>query len=107
MVRHAREEHEGGKPMLSLSQEALAEMVGLTRKTVNGYFADFEREGLIRRTYASSIPTGSGGLPKAEKVCVLSARFQMPAPEKRSTFRDSRAVGHRAKSSSKVANDFR
>jgi CRP/FNR family cyclic AMP-dependent transcriptional regulator len=62
MVRLAREEHEGGKPMLSLSQEALAEMVGLTRKTVNGYFADFEREGLIRRTYASTILLDPNGL---------------------------------------------
>src|SRR5215471_12452408 len=36
MVRLAREEDEGGKPVLCLSQEVLAEMVGLTRKTVNG-----------------------------------------------------------------------
>jgi CRP/FNR family transcriptional regulator, cyclic AMP receptor protein len=62
MVRLAREEDEGGKPMLCLSQEALAEMVGLTRKTVNGYFADFEREGLIRRTYASTILLDPNGL---------------------------------------------
>jgi len=62
MVRLAREEDEGGKPMLRLSQEALAELVGLTRKTVNGYFADFEREGLIRRTYASTILLDPNGL---------------------------------------------
>jgi CRP-like cAMP-binding protein len=62
MVRLAREEDDGGKPMLRLSQEALAEMVGLTRKTVNGYFADFEREGLIRRTYASTILLDPNGL---------------------------------------------
>ena len=48
--------------MLRLSQEALAEMVGLTRKTVNGYFAEFERKGLIRRTYASTILIDPSGL---------------------------------------------
>jgi CRP/FNR family transcriptional regulator, cyclic AMP receptor protein len=62
MVRFARQDDEDGKPMLWLSQEALAEMVGLTRKTVNGYFADFEREGLIRRTYASTILLDPNGL---------------------------------------------
>ncbi len=36
---------------LRMSQQVLAEMVGLTRKTVNGYLGEFEREGLIRRTY--------------------------------------------------------
>jgi len=62
MVRLAREQDEGGEPMLRLSQEALAEMVGLTRKTVNGYFAEFERKGLIRRTYASTILIDPSGL---------------------------------------------
>jgi CRP/FNR family transcriptional regulator, cyclic AMP receptor protein len=62
MVRLAREEDEGGKPVLCLSQEVLAEMVGLTRKTVNGYFAEFERKGLIRRTYASTILLDPSGL---------------------------------------------
>jgi Crp-like helix-turn-helix domain len=37
-------------------------MVGLTRKTVNGYFAEFEREDLIRRTYASTILVDPNGL---------------------------------------------
>lgn len=36
---------------LKLSQQALAEMVGLTRKTVNAYLGEFEREGLVRRAY--------------------------------------------------------
>lgn len=36
---------------LKLSQQALAEMVGLTRKTVNGYLADFQRLGLVRLDY--------------------------------------------------------
>jgi CRP-like cAMP-binding protein len=62
MLRMAREKDEGGEPMLCVSQAALAEMVGLTRKTVNGYFAEFERKGLIRRTYASTILLDPGGL---------------------------------------------
>ena len=62
MLRDAQEQDEGGKPMLCLSQEALAEMVGLTRKTVNSYFAEFERKGLIRRTYASTTLLDPNGL---------------------------------------------
>jgi CRP/FNR family cyclic AMP-dependent transcriptional regulator len=62
MVRLAHEKDEGGKPLLRLSQQAFAEMVGLTRKTVNGYFAEFERDGLIRHTYASTILLNPNGL---------------------------------------------
>ena len=47
-----------------MEKEALSEMVGLTRKTVNGYFAEFEREGLIRRTYASTILLDPSGLQR-------------------------------------------
>jgi len=36
---------------LRLSQQALAEMVGLTRKTVNAYLAEFRDEGLVRLDY--------------------------------------------------------
>lgn len=36
---------------LRLSQQALAEMTGLSRKTVNGYLGEFERAGAIRRAY--------------------------------------------------------
>lgn len=36
---------------LGLSQEALGEMVGLSRKTVNVHLGAFERQGLIRRSY--------------------------------------------------------
>ncbi len=38
-------------PVVRLSQQALGEMLGLTRKTVNGYLSEFERQGLIRRGY--------------------------------------------------------
>lgn len=36
---------------LRLNQQALAEMTGLSRKTVNGYLSEFERAGVIRRAY--------------------------------------------------------
>ncbi len=42
-----------GAPVFALSQQALAEMVGLTRKTVNGYLADFQREGLVAVSYGA------------------------------------------------------
>lgn len=37
---------------LSIGQQALGELVGLTRKTVNGLLQDFAREGLVRLRYA-------------------------------------------------------
>ena len=42
-----------GPPRLPLSQQALAEMVGLSRKTVNGLLAEFSREGLIGLDYGA------------------------------------------------------
>ena len=46
---------------LRLSQQALGEMLGLTRKTVNGYLAEFERKGLIQRGYGEiEILDGAG-----------------------------------------------
>lgn len=41
----------GASTTLRLAQQLLAEMVGLTRKTVNGYLADFQRRGLVRLGY--------------------------------------------------------
>jgi len=46
---------------LRLSQQTLGEMVGLTRKTVNLYLGEFERQGLVRRAYGTIAvldPTG-------------------------------------------------
>ena len=46
---------EGGeaieRPVFKISQELLGEMMGLTRKTINGYLSAFERDGLVRVTY--------------------------------------------------------
>lgn len=47
---------------LRLSQQTLGEMVGLTRKTVNGYLAEFERAGLVRRAYGEVLVTDPAGL---------------------------------------------
>lgn len=47
---------------LRLSQQALGEMVGLTRKTVNAYLADFERQGLILRAYGEVTVIDPAGL---------------------------------------------
>jgi CRP-like cAMP-binding protein len=62
MTRLAQEQEAADGPVLRLSQQSLAEMVGLTRKTVNGYLAEFEREGLIQRTYRSAILLDPPGL---------------------------------------------
>lgn len=42
---------QAGGPILRLSQQALAETVGLTRKTVNGYLGQFASRGLVRLGY--------------------------------------------------------
>lgn len=47
---------------LRLSQQALGEMVGLTRKTVNAYLAEFQREGLIDRAYGELAVLDPAGL---------------------------------------------
>lgn len=52
----------GGR--LRLTQEALGEMVGLTRKTANAHLAAFEREGLIRRDYGGVTVIDAAGLRK-------------------------------------------
>lgn len=43
---------EPGPVTLSIGQQALGELVGLTRKTVNGLLRDFAKEGLVRLRYA-------------------------------------------------------
>jgi CRP-like cAMP-binding protein len=40
-----------GPPVVRLSQQALGEMIGVTRKTVNAHLADFEREQLVKARY--------------------------------------------------------
>lgn len=43
---------EGAPVTLSIGQQALGELVGLTRKTVNGLLQDFAKQGLVRLRYA-------------------------------------------------------
>lgn len=52
----------GSEARLAVSQQALGEMTGLTRKTVNAYLGDFERGGLIRRGYGAIALTDTAGL---------------------------------------------
>lgn len=47
---------------LKLRQEALAEMVGLTRKTVNGHLSEFRRQGLVRLGYREIEVLDAAGL---------------------------------------------
>jgi len=49
----AQPDPEGGPPLVPLSQPDLAEMCGLSRKTVNGHLDRLDRAGLIERCYAT------------------------------------------------------
>lgn len=40
-----------GSRSVRITQQALGEMVGLSRKATNAHLADFERRGLVRRAY--------------------------------------------------------
>jgi CRP-like cAMP-binding protein len=51
-------------PHLRITQEALGEMVGLTRKTANLHLAAFEREGLVRRAYGGLTVTDLAALAR-------------------------------------------
>ena len=41
----------GGAPVVRLSQQAIGEMIGVTRKTVNAHLASFERDALVTARY--------------------------------------------------------
>lgn len=51
-----------GEPVVRLSQQAIGEMIGVTRKTVNAHLAAFERERLIRARYNSIVLRDLAGL---------------------------------------------
>jgi CRP/FNR family cyclic AMP-dependent transcriptional regulator len=40
-----------GEPVVRLTQQAIGEMIGVTRKTVNAYLAGFERDRLVQANY--------------------------------------------------------
>jgi CRP/FNR family cyclic AMP-dependent transcriptional regulator len=50
---------------ISISQQALGELIGLTRKTVNRVLADFEHKGLVRIGYGQLELLDLGGLERA------------------------------------------
>lgn len=47
---------------LRVTQQALGEFVGVTRKSVNAYLAEFERAGLVRRDYGELVVLDPAGL---------------------------------------------
>lgn len=51
-------------PVLTLSQQALAEMIGVTRKTANGLLGDFQRQGLVRLDYGAVAILDQRGLQR-------------------------------------------
>jgi CRP/FNR family cyclic AMP-dependent transcriptional regulator len=55
-------------PNLRITQEALGEMVGLTRKTANLHLSAFERAGLVRRAYGGLTVTDLAGLARVAGV---------------------------------------
>lgn len=50
-ARGQAEDTAAGTPVVSLTQELLGELTGLTRKTVNAHLAVLEREGLVALSY--------------------------------------------------------
>jgi CRP/FNR family cyclic AMP-dependent transcriptional regulator len=52
----------GAPPVVRLSQQAIGEMIGVTRKTVNGHLAAFERAQLIKASYSRIVLKDVEGL---------------------------------------------
>ncbi len=63
-----------GSADLHISQQALGEMVGLSRKSVNLYLAEFERLGLVKRNYASISIRNRSELRRAIGPGAISSR---------------------------------
>lgn len=51
-----------GEPVVRLTQQAIGEMLGVTRKTVNAYLAGFERDRLVQASYNRIIVKDREGL---------------------------------------------
>ncbi len=52
------------EPVVRLSQQAIGEMIGVSRKTVNAHLAAFERERLVRANYSRIILRDPRGLQR-------------------------------------------
>jgi len=48
--------------VVNLTQQAIGEMIGVTRKTINGYLADFERQRLLKTCYQHIVLQDLAGL---------------------------------------------
>jgi len=51
-----------GQPVVRLTQQAIGEMIGVTRKTVNAYLAAFERDRLVQANYNRIVMKDLAGL---------------------------------------------
>ena len=51
-----------GPPVVRLSQQAIGEMIGVTRKTVNAHLAAFERDHLVKASYNRIVLRDVAGL---------------------------------------------
>jgi len=51
-----------GQPVVRLTQQAIGEMIGVTRKTVNAYLAGFERDRLVQANYNRIVLKDLAGL---------------------------------------------
>ena len=51
-----------GEPVVHLSQQAIGEMLGVTRKTVNAHLAAFERARLVQASYSRILLKDPAGL---------------------------------------------
>jgi len=51
-----------GQPVVRLTQQAIGEMIGVTRKTLNAYLAGFERDRLVQANYNRIVLKDLAGL---------------------------------------------
>jgi DNA-binding GntR family transcriptional regulator len=49
-------------PVVRLGQQAIGEMIGVSRKTINGHLADFERAQLLETSYNRIVLRNLAGL---------------------------------------------
>jgi CRP-like cAMP-binding protein len=52
------------EPIVRLSQHAIGEMIGVTRKSINAYLAEFERGQLLEARYRRIVLRDLAGLQR-------------------------------------------
>lgn len=66
-------------PVVRLSQQAIGEMIGVTRKTVNAHLAVFERAQLVKASYNRIVLRDVEGLRRVAESSSWRARRARPA----------------------------